>query len=99
LISAFFWDSFEARVILNVFIYIHSLKNQIVLRRVADKLASLVEVGEQVESAQEEAPRSWEHFIRQTLEGRGLAGTVDAEECEAFSDLQGEREIIDGLEL
>jgi hypothetical protein len=44
LISVFYRNSFEARIILNVLIYIHSLKYQIMLRRVTNQLASLIKV-------------------------------------------------------
>jgi hypothetical protein len=59
LISKFYGDSFEARVILDVFIYIHCLEDQIVLRRVANQLASLVKVCKQVKSSQTKATYCW----------------------------------------
>ncbi len=59
LVSKFHGYSFEARVILDVFIYIHCLEDQIVLRRVANELASLVKVCKQVKSTQTEATYCW----------------------------------------
>jgi hypothetical protein len=59
LISELDWDSFKARVILDVLIYIHSLKDQIVLGRVPYQLSSLVKVCEQVKSSQTKATYCW----------------------------------------